>query len=604
MRLARGQPAADRLPMTSFLRRLRPTSGSRHPGAASWLAVLGVALGVALCAPAAAQSNLNASMLFAPTAIASGKPTLLRVRLGNSNSDAQIAGIAYDVPFPAGMRLVGTLDASQCGGTITPVDGGYRFRDGSLGLGSACLVDTEVTVDSDVNAIVTLTVGPITSRNGGSVGSISAALTVQGGIAPAITSLPLPTPGFLGLDYAHQVTVTGTAPVVVTAEGLPPGLVYDPATRRISGRPTLVGFYTVTLRAINGFAPPAAQVSIVEVRNPALQIITPPPLVPDRLLVGAPIALLIEATGGLKPYIFEIVGGALPPGLTLATDGRIVGSPTTAGVYPFTVRVRDVLFQQDARTFELVVGGIATTLAVGLAPNPAVAGQEVVLNATVVAESGAPPAGTLEAWVAGPGTRCPAPFEGGADPVTTYSRTAAVAGGVAQIAFADLAIGHFRVCARFAGTPLHLPSTFGPVDLFVIKGILLQAPKLTLKAPSRANPGATVQGSVVVEAEGSPATPGGTVRVRAGARDVGEIPIVNGRAPFSVAAPVEPGVMTLTASYAGDPAFAPATSAPVYVTVAKANGDGEPIPTLGEAASALLALLLAALAAARLRRRG
>jgi hypothetical protein len=53
--------------------------------------------------------------------------------------------------------------------------------------------------------------------------AISATLTVTGGIPPKITSPPLPSPAFVGLPYLHQVTVTGTAPVVVTAEGCRPG---------------------------------------------------------------------------------------------------------------------------------------------------------------------------------------------------------------------------------------------------------------------------------------------------------------------------------------------------------------------------------------------
>jgi len=374
---------------------------------AALLAVLGGML--ALPAPVAAQSGgLGATMQFAPTAIASGKPTLLRIGLRNQTVESTIGGIAYDVAFPAGMRLYGTSDTSQCGGTLTPVANGYQFRAGALGYNANCLVDTTVTVDSDATITVTLVVGPITSRNAGSVKSVEASLRVIGGIPPKITSPPLPAQGLLGLAYSHQVTVTGTAPVVVTADGLPPGLLYDDSTRRVSGKPTLSGIYTVTLRATNGIAPPDAQVSTVEIRNPPLQIVTPPPLSPKPLDVGAPVAFVIEAAGGLAPYQFEIVEGGLPPGLAMSTSGQITGTPTTSGTFPFTVRVRDVLFNLDSRAYELVVRSVVTTLKLGLAPNPAVAGQVVVLNATVESESGTPPTGTLTAWVAGRGDHAPA----------------------------------------------------------------------------------------------------------------------------------------------------------------------------------------------------
>lgn len=585
--------------MTLF--RCRPP----FPGLRVAFAALLVTLGgmLALSAPVAAQSGgLGATMQFAPATIASGKPTNLRIRLQNDAVESTIGGIAYDVVFPDGMRFRGRPEASQCGGTLTQGTNGYQFRLGSLGYNETCSVDATVTVDSDVSVTVTLAVGPISSRNGGSVKSVRASLAVNGGIPPKITSPPLPAQGMLGIDYTHQVTVTGTAPVVVTADGLPPGLQYDDSTRRISGRPTLAGIYTVGLRAINGVPPADAQISTVEIRNPPLQIVTPVPLSSTPLIIAAPVSLVVEATGGLPPYRFEITDGALPPGLALSEGGQITGMPTTPGTFPFTVRVRDVLFNLDSRAYELVVTRIATTLKLGLAPNPAVAGQVVVLNATVEPVVGAPPAGVLDAWVAGPGTRCPDPFESGPDPVTSNAKSAAVTGGVAQIAFPDLSIGRFRVCARYGGGTVHQASTAGPVDLFVIKGILLPSPKMSLDVPSHAAPGETIAGRVVLDAAGASSKPGGTVRVRAGTRDLGEIPIVDGVAALSVVAPAEPGVMTLTASYAGDAAFSPAASEPAYVAVTKVIAT-QPIPTLGESAAAMLALVLAALAGARLRRR-
>jgi hypothetical protein len=585
--------------MTPFRCRL-PFPGLRVALAALLVTLAGM---LAFPAPVAAQSGgLGATMQFSPATIASGKPTKLRIRLRNEAVESTIGGISFDVVFPDGMRFRGRPETSQCGGTLTQGANGYQFRLGFLGVDETCSVDATVTVDSDVSVTVTLVVGPISSRNGGSVKSVRASLVVNGGIPPKITSPPLPAQGMLGIDYTHQVTVTGTAPVVVTADGLPPGLHYDDATRRISGRPTLTGIYTVGLRAVNGVPPADAQISTVEIRNPPLQIVTPVPLSPTPLIIAAPVAFVVEATGGLPPYRFEITAGALPPGLALSESGQITGMPTTPGTFPFTVRVRDVLFNLDSRAYELVVTRIATTLKLGLTPNPAVAGQVVVLNATVEPVVGAPPAGVLDAWVAGPGTRCPDPFESGPDPVTSNAKSAAVTGGVAQIAFPDLSIGRFRVCARYGGGTVHQASTAGPVDLFVIKGILLPSPKMSLDVPSRAAPGETIAGRVVLDAAGAASKPGGTVRVRAGPRDLGEIPIVDGVAAFSVVAPAEPGVMTLTASYAGDAAFSPAASEPAYVAVAKVIAT-QPIPTLGESAASMLALVLAALAGARLRRR-
>jgi aminopeptidase N len=50
----------------------------------------------------------------------------------------------------------------------------------------------------------------------------------------------------------------------------------------------------------------------------------------------------IEAQGGTEPYTFSLVDGALPDGLQLvAGSGKIYGTPTTQGLYDFTIECTD-----------------------------------------------------------------------------------------------------------------------------------------------------------------------------------------------------------------------------------------------------------------------
>ena len=53
-------------------------------------------------------------------------------------------------------------------------------------------------------------------------------------------------------------------------------------------------------------------------------------------------AASLVASGGesASTKTWSVSGGALPPGLALASDGHISGTPTTAGAYDFTVTVR------------------------------------------------------------------------------------------------------------------------------------------------------------------------------------------------------------------------------------------------------------------------
>jgi uncharacterized delta-60 repeat protein len=50
----------------------------------------------------------------------------------------------------------------------------------------------------------------------------------------------------------------------------------------------------------------------------------------------------LEVEGGKKPYIFSIFDEALPEGLMLTADGRIIGVPLAPGSSTFSIRVRDI----------------------------------------------------------------------------------------------------------------------------------------------------------------------------------------------------------------------------------------------------------------------
>lgn len=47
------------------------------------------------------------------------------------------------------------------------------------------------------------------------------------------------------------------------------------------------------------------------------------------------------ASGGIGPYVFSISAGSLPPGISLTTNGHLIGTPTASGNYSWTVKVTD-----------------------------------------------------------------------------------------------------------------------------------------------------------------------------------------------------------------------------------------------------------------------
>jgi hypothetical protein len=57
--------------------------------------------------------------------------------------------------------------------------------------------------------------------------------------------------------------------------------------------------------------------------------------------VGRSYTTQLAATGGTQPYRWSLVGGALPPGLSLSKSGSIDGTPQMANTYAFIVQVSD-----------------------------------------------------------------------------------------------------------------------------------------------------------------------------------------------------------------------------------------------------------------------
>jgi alpha-tubulin suppressor-like RCC1 family protein len=71
---------------------------------------------------------------------------------------------------------------------------------------------------------------------------------------------------------------------------------------------------------------------------PTFPLSMAPPGLPAARL-GQPYSAALSARGGTKPYTFTAVN--TPPGLSLATNGTLSGTPSTQGFYPVVLSVRD-----------------------------------------------------------------------------------------------------------------------------------------------------------------------------------------------------------------------------------------------------------------------
>ncbi|MBI5084638.1 MAG: putative Ig domain-containing protein [Acidobacteria bacterium] len=205
-------------------------------------------------------------------------------------------------------------------------------------------------------------------------------LTVGSGLAIA-TAPGLPN-GVPGVAYSQTLTaVGGTLPYAWTVTGgsLPPGLALSP-TGVLSGTPSSAGAYTFLVQVTDGAAATATQSFSLNIGS-SLTITTTSPLANGVL--GSPYSQTFAAAGGTAPYVWTLAGGSVPPGLTLATNGALTGTPTTQGSYLFLVRVTDGAAASVTQAFSLTINtGLAITTTSPLPAATVGASYSVVLQAT------------------------------------------------------------------------------------------------------------------------------------------------------------------------------------------------------------------------------
>ena len=113
-------------------------------------------------------------------------------------------------------------------------------------------------------------------------------------------------------------------------------------TTAVLGTPTQVQTTTFTVRARDGAGNTATKTFTLTV-DPASPLIINNGT--DQLRdgnVGVAYQASLFPAGGTPPYSWTHVAGTLPPGLSVqASPGRVLGTPTTAGTFTFTVRVSD-----------------------------------------------------------------------------------------------------------------------------------------------------------------------------------------------------------------------------------------------------------------------
>ncbi len=213
-------------------------------------------------------------------------------------------------------------------------------------------------------------------------------------INPAGPSLEITTPSplpdaFLGQPYSQTLEATGGSPPYqwsLVEGSLPPGLMFG-QDGVISGTPTATGTFSVQIGVRDAAQATATKTFILSVIQPPLQITTESPL-PDGV-VGQAYSVTFAAAGGVPPYSWSVLTGALPPGLTFGSDGALSGTPTQAGLYTFDIMVMDGVENTDSRSFQITVAPPPLSIVTGANLPGGTVG--VAYSVTLEATGGSPP---------------------------------------------------------------------------------------------------------------------------------------------------------------------------------------------------------------------
>lgn len=164
---------------------------------------------------------------------------------------------------------------------------------------------------------------------------------------------PPPPPGFQvststlpnGTDtQAYDTTLAtanGQSPYTwAVVSGAPPtGVTLGPTDGRLSGTITAPGTFNFRVRVTDGGGEQAERDLTILVSAQPVAWNAGSPFTPGTVGAAYGINLNQSVTGGTSPITFQVVQGALPPGISLDEGtGFVSGTPTQAGNYSVSVR--------------------------------------------------------------------------------------------------------------------------------------------------------------------------------------------------------------------------------------------------------------------------
>ncbi|MES2390227.1 MAG: putative Ig domain-containing protein, partial [Acidobacteriota bacterium] len=239
------------------------------------------------------------------------------------------------------------------GGTMgTPYDaivvasGGtapYKFSvtSGTLPAGVTLGASGGLTGTPTVTGPTTFTIS-VTDTNGKTAGANYSVTIGAAGVGLTITPTSLPA-GTEGTFYTASLTAAGgSTPYTFSMTGgqLPAGMTFT-SGGVLSGMPIAAATSYFTVTVVDSASHVASQNYSVTMNYGGPPTVSITTAILPNALISTTYTTHVVATGGTAPYTMKVIGGALPSGLTLASNGTITGVVTKAATDYFTVQATD-----------------------------------------------------------------------------------------------------------------------------------------------------------------------------------------------------------------------------------------------------------------------
>ena len=479
--------------------------------------------------------------------------------LANASTSATInLNTTGDTFYPGLITFATDLNAATLTGTktVTDVNGGNVSRNDRL---NYSIVVTNTGADASISTVLTDAIPVGTTYVPGSLKINSTNISdVAGDDAGEVVAANVITR--LGTDATTsaggRLAVSGSVTVVF-------GVTVNPSITDGAALTNTAVFSYNDETGLNGHSGASNTTSSSVVYPPTLTFAAS---MPDGT-VGTAYSNQLTKIGGTGPFTWSVSAGSMPPGVTLdASTGLLSGTPTTAGSYPFTVRIVDANSRPDTKSGTVLIK-LASSVALVSSDSSVTFGTSVTLTATITPSDAT---GTVTF------TDVPASGTNQGDTVTLGTGT--ISSGVATLTLALPAFGANQVSAGYGGDGTHgtATSTAESVEVTGYAGEII-ANEFRTSGPSGANdsylelynagPPAPLAGFIVKSTSGTTVT----VPEETGTLDTDRSYLLAG-ASFSLGAIATSNVPVPTLGSGGFQVLAPDTAGTQTDAVGPATG--------------------------------